>query len=100
MKAFYTKVNVNKINYTEGNMNVILKDIAIKTDKGIKMLCEKAVELLTQKILNKSLSFRCNMVEPKLIIKKRTCNIQIKNKNRAIKCIFFKVTIKKAKIVI
>lgn len=36
----------------------------------------KAVELLIERILNKSLSFRCNIVEPKLIIRKSTCDIR------------------------
>lgn len=37
---------------------------------------EKAVELLTERILNKKLPWRCNIVEPKLVVRESTCDIR------------------------
>lgn len=37
---------------------------------------EKAVELLVERISNKTLPFRCSIVEPKLIVRKSTCGIR------------------------
>ena len=37
---------------------------------------EKAVQLLIERILNKTIPFRCNIFEPKLVVRKSTQNIQ------------------------
>ena len=41
----------------------------------IHQMGEKAVQLLIERILNKTLPFRCDIFEPKLVVRKSTCNI-------------------------
>ena len=41
----------------------------------IHQMGEKAVQLLIERILNKKLPWRCNTVEPKLVVRQSTCDI-------------------------
>jgi LacI family transcriptional regulator len=42
----------------------------------IHQMGEKAVQLLIERISNKNLPWRCNIVEPKLVIRESTCDIR------------------------